>query len=274
MVRRKSGFTLVELLVVISIIALLLSILMPSLSKARQLARQTVCTGQVHQLGLFLATYAHSYNGKLPPSVRSDNWPFVGGFCPSDKNPGNYRNWEPAGIGALWKARLIDDPKKFMYCPAAKGQLTQGYLTFDNVLKPSMPWFPNDPITWGRFYTGYMYWVGWAPMAGWPIPEAARRNLERGVAKSMMSPSHTVTISCPIVTTIPSSGNPKDAQATDVDAFASHVSGGKVTGGSVLTVDGGARFEKMKKMLDNYETRLRLIDNGVSDPRNKKMYWF
>jgi len=272
--RLKNGFTLIELLVVISIIALLLSIIMPSLAKAKEMALRTVCMGNIHQNGLALAAYTHNYKGKLPPSIRPDNWPFVGGYCPLDKNHLQIKNWEPAGLGSLWRAGLIDDPKKFMYCVAAKGQDTQGYLTFDRVLKPYMPWFPKEPIKWNSFYTGYMYWVGWKPMAGWPIPEQARLNLERGVAKSMNSPMHTVTMSCPIVTTIPASGNPKDSTAKDVDPFASHVSGGKVVGGSVLTLDGAARFEKMKTLLDNYDSRLRLVDNGVSDPRNKKMYWF
>jgi prepilin-type N-terminal cleavage/methylation domain-containing protein/prepilin-type processing-associated H-X9-DG protein len=64
---RPRGFTLVELLVVISIIALLLAILMPALQKARELARSTVCLSNQRQISLGFAMYTGESRGKLPP---------------------------------------------------------------------------------------------------------------------------------------------------------------------------------------------------------------
>lgn len=58
----KKAFTLVELLVVISIIALLLSILMPSLSRARDQAKSVVCKSNIKQWGLLVGLY-HADNG-------------------------------------------------------------------------------------------------------------------------------------------------------------------------------------------------------------------
>ena len=64
--RRRWGFTLVELLVVIGIIALLIAILLPSLSKAREVARRTVCGTKVNAWGKAFILYATDYNGMLP----------------------------------------------------------------------------------------------------------------------------------------------------------------------------------------------------------------
>lgn len=63
---KNKGFTLVELLVVISIIALLLSVLMPSLSKARESARAVKCKANLRQLDVGAKLYAEDYNGRLP----------------------------------------------------------------------------------------------------------------------------------------------------------------------------------------------------------------
>ena len=62
---KQKGFTLVELLVVISIIALLMSILMPSLGKARQMARTVVCQTRIRQWGTILLMYAGDNNGRF-----------------------------------------------------------------------------------------------------------------------------------------------------------------------------------------------------------------
>jgi len=59
----KNGFTLVELLVVISIIAILLSVLMPCLAKARQQGRQAVCASNIRQLFLANSGYAIENRG-------------------------------------------------------------------------------------------------------------------------------------------------------------------------------------------------------------------
>jgi prepilin-type N-terminal cleavage/methylation domain-containing protein/prepilin-type processing-associated H-X9-DG protein len=63
---KNTGFTLVELLVVISIIAVLLAVLMPSLSKARKLAQRAVCMSRLQQLTLSGMAYSQGNNGKFP----------------------------------------------------------------------------------------------------------------------------------------------------------------------------------------------------------------
>lgn len=65
--KSDSGFTLVELLVVISIIALLLSILMPSLQKARASAQKVICGNNLKQIGTAIRLYVMEHNDYYPP---------------------------------------------------------------------------------------------------------------------------------------------------------------------------------------------------------------
>lgn len=55
----KKGFTLIELLVVVAIIALLISILLPSLSRARELAKRLVCAANIKGIGTAMKIYAN-----------------------------------------------------------------------------------------------------------------------------------------------------------------------------------------------------------------------
>ena len=62
----RRGFTLVELLVVIAIILLLVTLLLPSLTLAREAARRAVCAANLHHIGLGEALYAADHDGWTP----------------------------------------------------------------------------------------------------------------------------------------------------------------------------------------------------------------
>src|SRR5512139_1744141 len=72
---RRKGFTLVELLVVIAIIALLMGILMPALSRVRQLAFRLICGTNLAGVGKAMLIYANDYEDELPRAGgRNTQW--------------------------------------------------------------------------------------------------------------------------------------------------------------------------------------------------------
>ncbi len=93
----RRGFTLVELLVVVSIIALLIALLLPALARARQLALQVEGASNLHQVGIALHEYANEYG--MYPLACTPDWPFADpNFSPTES-----QLYEPlAGLNALY----------------------------------------------------------------------------------------------------------------------------------------------------------------------------
>src|SRR5436190_23675395 len=78
---RKTGFTLVELLVVIGIIALLISILLPALNAAKERANRVKCSSNLRQIGQGLLLYANDNKG-IYPRTPANNTPTFTAFTP------------------------------------------------------------------------------------------------------------------------------------------------------------------------------------------------
>ena len=97
---RRAGFTLVEVIVVISILAFLMAILSPLLSRSREQARTTVCASKIHDILLCLQT-DDPENGSLPCGLRSPT---------KQAPPGGYAgdgSIDPAGWWWFNNARVL-----------------------------------------------------------------------------------------------------------------------------------------------------------------------
>ncbi|MHC4647097.1 MAG: prepilin-type N-terminal cleavage/methylation domain-containing protein [Planctomycetota bacterium] len=74
---RRKAFTLIELLVVIGIIALLMSIMMPALSKAKQQVKNAICMSNLRQIGMGANFYAEDWDLRVPRGTGGPIWYMV-----------------------------------------------------------------------------------------------------------------------------------------------------------------------------------------------------
>ena len=149
---RTGGFTLVELLVVIGIIALLISILLPALGRARENAKRVQCASNLRQVGLASVNYANDNKGALPPYRQdkgSPTYDLSGSFnylYTQDFGPTGVTNDPGALIGRLIRTKYINakEEKNYYLCPAVTAVSAM------------------DDGGWYRasyYYNGHMKWV-------------------------------------------------------------------------------------------------------------------
>ncbi len=181
--RGQPGFTLVEMLVVIAITAVLLSVLLPALSGAREQAYKASCQSNQRQIGIALATYAASYRNEVPgnahnPDSLSTRGPFrqvdetevyakepSGPGIRMDK-PGTF-TW--TGLGLIWATEFIPYNRsggKVLWCAAefkgkyngtvSAGDWGSGVGRFADTTMKNIQWTSAGDLAW-TFRSGYSY---------------------------------------------------------------------------------------------------------------------
>lgn len=129
--RQSRGFTLIDVLISLTVVAVLIGLLLPGLSRANETARRVACGSNVRQLGVALVTYAEDFRSFLPPSTylptawggRSADSTDTGQMVVvrlEDPSMGWNGKTEWDGLGLLFQNEHLNAGKVF-YCPSHRG---------------------------------------------------------------------------------------------------------------------------------------------------------
>jgi prepilin-type N-terminal cleavage/methylation domain-containing protein/prepilin-type processing-associated H-X9-DG protein len=153
-IKKNTGFTLIELLVVVAIIAVLISILLPSLNSARSKAKDVSCQSNLHQLGMFVLMYADAYNDTFSTGPRTYDYYGDNNFDAGEKlcqfvgwknNQGCWRQFD-------WDASWTSN-EKMMYHPIFRCPSTPGYYGAGGYSINAIATYYNAPlVSQGRLW--------------------------------------------------------------------------------------------------------------------------
>lgn len=203
----ESGFTLVELLVVIAVISLLLSILMPSLSRARSMAKRAVCASNLKQIDLAVRLYLNAYDDTYPcilkdpvyidPNTGDIIWLWMGRgwrrfvkpylstsidannpsvlFCPED----HIARQKYESTSYAYSMAFYHGPEQI------ENMDSPGYTCGDGPFEPSIPQHstdvakPSGKILIGEWHSNHLRVEekGWYDFGGWWCREGSRNYL-------------------------------------------------------------------------------------------------
>ncbi len=154
-----NGFTLIELLVVIAIIALLLSVLLPALHRARELAVRTKCQNRLHQGALAAVMYAGDNDSYLPEGNVID------------KSAAGYnKSWDSADLMTLVNFDV-------MMAMADYG-LTEEHATCETArgfFEANDKWLSPLPPAHAVVEAAFVGWIYWGNRGDWTDPDTDKQ---------------------------------------------------------------------------------------------------
>jgi len=133
---KRSAFTLIELLVVIAVIALLLAILLPALSSARETGKSAKCLANLHNIGLAVQAYFNISDDLFPLSQAH------GGYQPGDAWLDTLEPYTDSKLQYLCPSDRT--PNLNESNPALRRATSYGINIFTGPLQDD--WFPNNPV--------------------------------------------------------------------------------------------------------------------------------
>ncbi len=181
--RGRCGFTLVELLVVVAVLALLIGILLPALSLARRAGRATACQANLHAIGQALTAYEGDHDTFVVPSynmtgitglnVPLDGWgPILerdGYFDSSRSMRGNAlvcpESRDIAGVSSGQTGTSLENPKGWMEwpnlrTPGGNMPVTIRERRFDRILRVAYWINADNPIGGSVAVTRHLFYTG------------------------------------------------------------------------------------------------------------------
>jgi len=158
---RRFAFTLVELLVVIGIIALLISVLLPALSRAREGANRAKCMSNLRQIGTAMVMYQNDNKGYFPFGARGGTQAFEDFIYWEQPSP----NWDPGRGWSITNPRSLDRGQLAKYM--GRQFVTNAWICPSDDLSAHYKWPGSPPYSYPFSYS--MNWLLASDVGGYQV---------------------------------------------------------------------------------------------------------